>query len=258
MQSQLKKDPRFVNSPLPLNQQVHLFHAHVDGLRAKHLANLHALFDSHSPPLNAPFTALPVASLMSSLPVTKLGYNVDQVEREFEKWQRERTHAARVAFDQMLGENSFVEFWGRLGKIGGKGVDESIKYDDIGDDGEEDQVDMKALAKSVDLKEIVKVLKASRAVRRCVGIANIPGEQNDKRYLVFDHTPEQREQWLRVCCITSLPVRGRVSDREAGIPSATLSTDSIRACTGEIAYRQPGRWIWGKLLRHGRLSLISV
>ena len=125
------------------------------------MAGLHALFSSHSPALDAPFTALPVASLMSSLPVTKLGYDTDQVEHEFEKWQRERSHEARIAFDQMLGENSFVEFWGRLGKIGGKGVDESIKYDDIGDDGEDEQVDMKALAKSVDLKEIVKVLKAS-------------------------------------------------------------------------------------------------
>ena len=156
---QLQKDPRFVNSPLPLNQQLHLFHSHVNSLRDKHLANLHALFASHATALNTPFTALPVASLLSSLPVTKLGYDVDQLEREFEKWQRERTHEARIAFDQMLGENSFVEFWGRLGKIGGKGVDESIKYDDIGDDGEEEQVDMKALAKSVDLKEMIKVLK---------------------------------------------------------------------------------------------------
>ncbi|KAH9918202.1 uncharacterized protein BXZ73DRAFT_53056 [Epithele typhae] len=176
VQPQLSKDPRFTNSPLSRNQQVHLFHSHVDVLRAKQLSGLHALFASHSPALDTPFTALPVASLMSSPPVTKLGYEIDEVEREFDKWQRERTHEARLAFDQMLGENSFVEFWGRLGKIGGKGVDASIKYDDIGEDNEEDQVDMKTLAKSVDLKEIVK---------------------NDRRYLVFDHAPEQRERWLR-------------------------------------------------------------
>ncbi|RDX55471.1 hypothetical protein OH76DRAFT_1339032 [Lentinus brumalis] len=176
---QLERDPRYINSPLPRNQQLHLFHSHVNALRAKHLTNLHALFASHAPALNTSFTALPVASLLSSQPVTKLGYDVDQLEREYDKWQRERTHEARLAFDQMLTENSFVEFWGRLGKIGGKGVDETIKYDDIGDDVEEEQVDMKALAKSVDLKEIIKVLK------------------NDKRYLVFDHIPEQREQWLR-------------------------------------------------------------
>lgn len=156
---QLRTDPRFINSPLPLNQQLHLFHSHVATLRSKHLASLHALFDSHSPSLATPFTALPVESLISSLPVTKLGFDVERLEQEYDKWQRERTHEARLAFDQMLAENAFVEFWGRLGKIGGKGVDEGIKVDDLGEDADEEQVDMKALAKNVDLKEMVKVLK---------------------------------------------------------------------------------------------------
>jgi transcription elongation regulator 1 len=108
--------------------------------------------------LATPFTALPVASLLSSHPATKLGYDIHHMEDEFAKWQRERTHSARMAFDEMLGENAFVEFWGRLGKIGGKGVDEGIRADDIGED-EEQLVDMKALAKTVDLNEMVKVLK---------------------------------------------------------------------------------------------------
>ncbi|EPT03672.1 hypothetical protein FOMPIDRAFT_1028529 [Fomitopsis schrenkii] len=176
---QLRKDPRLINSPLPLNQQIHLFHAHIAALRAKHMASLHALFESHTPSLATKFTDLPIASVVSSLPATKLGFDIDRVEDEFKGWQRERAHQARLAFDQMLGENAFVEFWGRLGKIGGKGVDETIKADDLGDDAEEEQVDMKALAKNVDLNEMVKVL------------------QNDKRYLVFDHVPELREQWLR-------------------------------------------------------------
>ena len=61
----------------------------------------------------------------------------------------------------MMGENSFVEFWGRLGKIGGAGVDSTIQNDDIGEEENEDEerVDMKKLAKAVDVKEIVKVLK---------------------------------------------------------------------------------------------------
>lgn len=156
--TQLSKDPRFTNSNLPLNQQLHLFHSHIGQLRAKHLANLHALFQSHSPSLDTSFTTLPVASLLSSLPGTKLGYDVRRLEDEYEKWQRERTQNARLAFNEMLNQNAFVEFWGRLGKIGGKGVDESIKADDIGEDTEE-LVDMKTLAKTVDLKEMVKVLK---------------------------------------------------------------------------------------------------
>lgn len=68
---------------------------------------------------------------------------------------------ARKAFDEMMGENAFVEFWGRLGKIGGAGVDGSIQNDDIGEDEGEDgvRVDMKELAKGVDVKDILKVLK---------------------------------------------------------------------------------------------------
>lgn len=80
------------------------------------------------------------------------------MEDEYHKWQRERTQDARRAFDEMLSENSFVEFWGRLGKIGGKGVDSGIQGDDIGEETE-GVVDMKALAKTVDLKEMIKVLK---------------------------------------------------------------------------------------------------
>ncbi|KAI0952204.1 hypothetical protein AcW1_004367 [Taiwanofungus camphoratus] len=176
---QLETDPRFTRSPLPLNQQLNLFHTHVTALRSKHIAGLHALFASHSPSLATPLTELPVSSLVSSLPATKLGFNVERLEQEYEKWQRERTNEARLAFDQMLRENAFVEFWGRLGKIGGRGVDDGIKADDLGEDADGDRVDMKELAKHVDLKEMVKVLKG------------------DRRYLMFDHVPEQRERWLR-------------------------------------------------------------
>ncbi len=157
---QLSRDPRFTHSPLPLNQQLHLFHTHAGQLRARHLVTLHGLFESHAPSLDTSFTALPVASLLSAPPTTKLGFEIGILEDEYEKWQRQRTQDARRAFDEMLNENAFVEFWGRLGKIGGKGVDESIKADDIGEDTE-GLVDMKNLAKTVDLKEMVKVLKVS-------------------------------------------------------------------------------------------------
>lgn len=161
---QLKTDPRFTNSPLHVNQQLHLFHDHVGQLRAKHLQSLHALFDSYAPSLAALFSTLPLSSLRVSLPVTKLGLDDSALEHEFEVWQRERTTAARKAFDEMLAENAFVEFWGRLGKIGGEGVEGGVKMDD--DDLPEDEgeagggrVDMKALAKSVDVGEMEKVLK---------------------------------------------------------------------------------------------------
>ncbi|GAW05304.1 peptide-binding protein [Lentinula edodes] len=178
---QLQTDPRFNDTPLPLNQQLHLFHEHISKLRSKHLASLHVLFDSHAPSLATTFDHLPVSSLMSSTPTSKLGMSERALQQEFEKWQRERTHASRKAFDQMLSENSFVEFWGRLGKIGGEGVDGGVKADE--DDAESEglgtKVDMKVLAKNVDVEEMEKVLR------------------NDKRYIVFDHIAEQREQWIR-------------------------------------------------------------
>ena len=158
---QLKIDPRFTRSTLPLNHKLHVFHDHVGKLRHKHIQSLHALFESHTTTLATAFSTLPVDSLLSSPPATRLGFNKRDTEHEFERWQRERNTEARKAFDKMMGENSFVEFWGRLGKIGGAGVDSSIQNDDIGEvEGEGgERVDMKKLAKGVDVKEIVKVLK---------------------------------------------------------------------------------------------------
>ncbi|KAI6119360.1 Hsp90 protein-domain-containing protein [Pisolithus croceorrhizus] len=182
---ELQIDPRFIHSALPGDRQLRIFHAYMNQLRAKHLSNLHALFESHTPSLATVFSMLPIESLSKALPATKLGLDVIDLEREFEKWQRERTHEARNAFDDMLSENAFVDFWGRLGKLGGEGIDGGVKADDLGEgegEGFGGTVDMKALAKNVDLDDIVKVLK------------------NDKRYIVFDHVPEQRERWIR--CIS--------------------------------------------------------
>jgi heat shock protein beta len=102
--------------------------------------------------------------MLSSLPVTKLRLDIHRMEREYDTWQHERTTEARQAFDEMLSENAFVEFWGRLGKIGGDGVDGGVAADDLGEDegeGGGGNVDMKVLAKNVDLKEMERVLKVS-------------------------------------------------------------------------------------------------
>jgi hypothetical protein len=61
----------------------------------------------------------------------------------------------------MLGESSSIELWGRLGKIGGEGVEGGIKANDLGEDegeGGGSKVDMKQLAKTIDVEEIEKVL----------------------------------------------------------------------------------------------------
>lgn len=161
---QLQKDPRFTQSSLPRNQQVHIFHSHVEQLRTKHRAALHTLFESYASSLAVPFSDLPLTSLLGSAPSTKMGLRADSLKHEFEVWQRERSTKAKTAFDEMLHENAFVEFWGRLGKIGGEGVEGGVKADDEDlpeDEGEGGggRVDMKVLAKSVDLREMEKVLK---------------------------------------------------------------------------------------------------
>jgi transcription elongation regulator 1 len=139
-------------------------------------------------------------TILSSAPVTKLGYDVEILRQQFNKWQRERTAAARIAFDEMLSENLFVEFWGRLGKIGGESVNSGLRMDgeDIGEGGDGDEkVDMKALAKTVDIKEMEKVLKVF-PVYFFICRFELTFSQNDKRFIMFDHVPEQRERWLRV------------------------------------------------------------
>jgi len=187
----LEKDPRFTRSQFPLNQKLHLFQAHLSTLRSKHLTALHALFETHAPSLATPFSTLPLSLIQASQPAQRLGLGGDADERdleaEYDRWQRTRFTAARQAFDVLLAENAFVEFWGRLGKMGGEGVDGAtmkevkVEMDDVGEAsvGDEGKVDMKALAKSVDVGEIQKVLR------------------HDKRYTSFDHIPEQRERWIR-------------------------------------------------------------
>lgn len=122
---------------------------------------MHVLFDSHAATLATPFSTLPLDTILSSPTIIKLGFNIEQIEDEYDKWQRERTTSSRIAFDEMLAENSFVDFWGRLGKIGGEGVNSSVKIesDDIGEGDGEEKVDMKELAKNVDIREMEKVLQ---------------------------------------------------------------------------------------------------
>jgi heat shock protein beta len=163
----------------------------------------------------------------------KLGYEAGQLEHEYEKWQRERTNESRHAFNEMLGENAFVEFWGRLGKIGGEGVDGGVAADDIGEDegeGGGGKVDMKVLAKNVDLKEMERVLKVSGLVHIASKFCLCPTPffKNDKRYLMFDHVPEQRERWLRVCLWNSLQSR-LLMDYIPGLPCATIGAKTISA-----------------------------
>ncbi|EJD38730.1 hypothetical protein AURDEDRAFT_146783 [Auricularia subglabra TFB-10046 SS5] len=171
---QLESDPRFAaTSNAPKRR---LFEAHVNRLREKHLRSLHALFEAHSPTLDA---AYPGESVQRSSPAEKLRFSGRDVHAEWTRWTRERQTKARAEFDEMLRENSFLEFWGRVRKLGGEGA-AAFGSDDEGE-GEEGggTADLKALAKDIGLEAVVDVL------------------QNDKRYIVWAHMPEERERWIR-------------------------------------------------------------
>jgi len=207
---------RFSSSPLPATHKRSLFRRQIAHLREKYLAALHALFLSHSPSLSSKFSDLTPeqrASLDSSLPAQKLGFRVygsraSSMRREWEAWLSKRTTDARAEFQKLLEENSFVEFWGKVGKLEDANEDdrrlvvpgeEDLEMSEMGggpagntgDDTSEGKLDLKTLAKSITEKEIERVLK------------------NDQRYRAFDHVPEQRMRWVKDY-LSSLSALGRL------------------------------------------------
>ncbi|KIJ53807.1 hypothetical protein M422DRAFT_25572 [Sphaerobolus stellatus SS14] len=203
----LSKDPRFVLCALPLPAQKDLFTTHVGHLRDKYVKMLNGLFIAHVPSINTRWEDLEDSArqaIRRSVPVAKLGLYKDDDDQndsdmedgliqrrrandrdrdiiaEFDRWQRIRSTDARKAFDDMLGENAFLEFWGRMSKAeeDTAGVPAAEDEEEEGEEGG-GKADLKKLAKSIDLDEIAKVLK------------------NDSRWAAFDHVPDQREKWLR-------------------------------------------------------------
>jgi hypothetical protein len=115
--------------------------------------------------------------------VIKLQLSRSEIEREFERWQVERYKVARKEFDELLSENNFLEFWGKLGKsvikseTVGRNPDDTeqseqkemevkIENDDlIGEEDEEASAkDMREMAKTIDVTEVERVLKVGSSV----------------------------------------------------------------------------------------------
>lgn len=130
------------------------------------------------------------------------------MERVFDDWMRIRTTRAREDFQKLLEENSFVEFWGKVGKIDAGGAEGGTlvpgEDDGEGEGGEEagGKADLKALAKGIGGTEVERVLKV-RAMRfgDFVNSNSCDSLQHDQRYRAFDHVPEQRARWVKVRCI---------------------------------------------------------
>jgi hypothetical protein len=56
---------------------------------------------------------------------------------------------------------------------------------------------MKALANNINTAEVEKVLKVRSCPKPHAHI-NLIYSKNDKRYIMFDHVPEQRQRWITV------------------------------------------------------------
>ncbi|KAF8305066.1 hypothetical protein DL93DRAFT_2183387 [Clavulina sp. PMI_390] len=208
--------PRFASSSLPPAQKRALFHRHLARLTEKFTTALHALFLSHSPLLSSKWSDLgedELAALDASLPAQKLGLKSDgrgssSMYTAWSTWMSARTATARADFQKLLEENSFIEFWGKVGKLDdGNEEDrklvvpgeEDLDMTEMGGvggvkaDENEDGVggaDLKALARGIGEVEVERVLK------------------NDQRYRAFDHMPKDRLQWVKDY-LTSLSAPGR-------------------------------------------------
>ncbi|WVF71582.1 hypothetical protein IAT40_006390 [Kwoniella sp. CBS 6097] len=180
----LSSDPRFNHPSLGPRDKARLFSEHITRIASKRSNALHQLFEAHTPSLDTPYDSV-YPHIVDDQLIKRLGLQGEALEDRWKAWMRTRESTARSEFDQMLGENSFVEFWGKMRK---KTLDENalaVKRDDQFEEAEgidvpgEEANDITKLAKQIDLGEIKSVLR------------------RDKRYRQFDHIPEKREQWLR-------------------------------------------------------------
>ncbi|GAA5882252.1 hypothetical protein JCM3774_004064 [Rhodotorula dairenensis] len=174
----LAHDPRFDAPSLHPADKRRLFEAHQQKLYRSRVGDVEALFASHAPSLTTSFdTVLP--SISSDPHVTRLvGSDLDQLESLYSGWIARRTRQAREDFTQMLKENSVLEHWGRMKKMEKREKGKLIGEEGVREDSDDEEPDSREMADQIDLKAIHAVLK------------------NDKRYLEFDHVPEDREWWV--------------------------------------------------------------
>lgn len=139
-----------------------LFAAHSERLLSKRSNALHSLFESKTPALNTPYDDV-YPQIIDDPLVKRLGLQGQVLEDRWKSWRRKKEHDARIEFDQMLHENSFVDFWSKMRK---KTMDEKAlevqeqdEYDEGEGMGEGGAADLTLLAKQIDLGEIKAVLR---------------------------------------------------------------------------------------------------
>lgn len=156
----LSTDPRFNHPSLMLGDKRRLFEQHISRISAKRSNALHDLFAANTPQLDTPYDEV-YPKIIEDPIVQRAGLDVHSLEDRWNTWKRHRETEARTEFNQMLGENSFVDFWGKMRK---KQTDEAaakvMKDQEDEEDAEEEQDrDLSELAQQIDLKEVKAVLR---------------------------------------------------------------------------------------------------
>ncbi|GAA5912393.1 uncharacterized protein JCM6883_005654 [Sporobolomyces salmoneus] len=175
----LSQDPRFDHPSLTPRDKRRLFDQHLSTLHRKRISAIESLFSEHAPLLNTPFHDV-LPSISDSPHVTRLfGSNFNALEDLYSSWQSRRAVQAKDEFYQLLKESPILEHWGRLKKMEKR---EEVKL--IGEEGtrndesDDEETGVREMADQVDLKAVHATLK------------------NDKRYLIWNHEPEKREEWI--------------------------------------------------------------
>jgi transcription elongation regulator 1 len=136
-----------------------VFDTHIARIAGKRSNALYQLFQNHTPTLDTAYDSV-YPKIVDDPIVQRLGLDVNSLEDRWRAWLAAQVSDARIQFDVMLGENSFVEFWGKMRK---KEVDEAaaaVKKDpDEEDEEEEAGADLTKLAQQIDLNEIKAVLR---------------------------------------------------------------------------------------------------
>ncbi|GAA6056664.1 hypothetical protein JCM3770_006335 [Rhodotorula araucariae] len=175
----LSRDPRFDAPALHPSDKRRLFEQHQQKLHRSRVADVEALFAANSPKLTTPFHAV-LPAISSDPHVARLvGSDFDALEALYGAWLARRTQTARGEFTQMLRESPILEHWGRMRKLEKHEKPALIGQEGTrNDESDDEEADTREMAEQIDLKAIHAVLK------------------NDKRYLEFDHVPEERARWV--------------------------------------------------------------
>lgn len=199
--------PSFPELKLDVHVQHRLFDEHMNNLQGKISKTLDSVFDDLTPRLNSTFEdVLPGLQRSETITKLKLAQQVEVLRSHWRTYDARRRATAEHEFKDMLAQNSYVDFWGRMQKqLYADDSGKTIIAQDVDKDsgvGELDGgiADLSAMASQIDLQKIhewvshkiyIHILNAFFSAEHSV-------LKTDRRYLVWDMEPELRNRWIEV------------------------------------------------------------